>query len=429
MASAEAPSTRLEAAMSENQNTQNGAKDSSDSPEEQKASKPETRADSTVEQEASASPDKERTETSTEGSLDFDNMSPLPMPVVENWKTSISFSILGAVVYLVIWVIIARIIETSLMPSDYSGVPLWSFSDFVQDAAISITALIFFAITIVYAGVFYPSYFKEKPIVKSNKIISMLNVGIGGVIFGPYWNSILTISRSEKKCRKGYSHIVAIVCCTISILFVDYTLLTTQLPALDDVNQYIKHVDAANPRGITSSVSNKKQTFTDSELGISFKVPSNWESNNASKSDGDEIRCTYTVDDGYVRFTLIAWDDYERNESIYQKRNISRSDINTLSAIDKDRAMDLVSSNIDSVTDSTAEMVSINGKDCWLARAKGTVTSSTGKQFSAAETDYYLVDNGTVYYFILESRDYSDKANDQLANAMEQIVSSVEYDQ
>jgi hypothetical protein len=58
---------------------------------------------------------------------------------------------------------------------------------------------------ITYALRVYPSYFTDKPVFKSSKVISFANFTFGAVIFGALWNTNLT----EKK--KGVSYIVSAI--------------------------------------------------------------------------------------------------------------------------------------------------------------------------------------------------------------------------
>jgi hypothetical protein len=58
---------------------------------------------------------------------------------------------------------------------------------------------------IIYALRVYPSYFTDKPVFKSNKVISFANFTFGAVIFGILWNTNLTAK------KKGVSYIVSAV--------------------------------------------------------------------------------------------------------------------------------------------------------------------------------------------------------------------------
>ncbi|MDR1185491.1 MAG: hypothetical protein LBK67_11960 [Coriobacteriales bacterium] len=58
---------------------------------------------------------------------------------------------------------------------------------------------------IIYALIVYPSYFTDKPIFKSSKVISFANFTFGPVVFGALWNNNLT------KKKKGISYIVSAI--------------------------------------------------------------------------------------------------------------------------------------------------------------------------------------------------------------------------
>lgn len=138
------------------------------------------------------------------GSLDgiVSNSSYKPIHnVIDNWSTSIGWSIAGAICVPLIIAIIG-LITCFLANITNSYIPIFVWE------------IIYFSFLIVYVTVFYPSFFSDKPKIKSTKIINFLNLGIGGFIFGPIWNHNLTTR------KRGISYIVFACFSAISIILV-----------------------------------------------------------------------------------------------------------------------------------------------------------------------------------------------------------------
>ena len=107
----------------------------------------------------------------------------------ETWKTSVGMSICGAIVGMLV---------NSLLTS----------IGMIGTVIDSVLIVLF----IVYALVWYPSYFTDSPKLTSAGTISFLNLFAGGIIFGCLWNHNLT------RHGKGISNIVFVVFAIISIL-------------------------------------------------------------------------------------------------------------------------------------------------------------------------------------------------------------------
>lgn len=115
-------------------------------------------------------------------------------PVLQTWKTSVGFSILGVVCSALYFVLFSTI---NGYLNQWSGlIPL----------LIQLAFVVFFVIVlpIRYATIAYPSYFGSTPDNTSSKAISFWNCFFGSMffVFGPLWNHSLT------KGKKGKSNIV-----------------------------------------------------------------------------------------------------------------------------------------------------------------------------------------------------------------------------
>ncbi len=127
---------------------------------------------------------------------------PVETPVLDSWKTSVGFSILGLlgglVAFVVIWQV--SIVATALF-GDLVGLE----RQYIYPLIAFFTTTVVCTLASAYAAKSYPSYFGEKPLLRSSKQISLCNFAFGGPVFGALWNRSLTNG------TKGISHIVWIV--------------------------------------------------------------------------------------------------------------------------------------------------------------------------------------------------------------------------
>lgn len=143
---------------------------------------------------------------------------PVEAPVLVTWKTSVGFSIFGLLggpaVFLIIWGAVALV--TALF-GDLAGLD----RQYIYPLIAFFTTAVVCALGVAYAAKFYPSYFGERPMLRSSKPISLCNLAFGGPIFGPLWNRNLT------KRTKGVSHIVLIVLLALWLLGVASNVVTS----------------------------------------------------------------------------------------------------------------------------------------------------------------------------------------------------------
>jgi hypothetical protein len=107
-------------------------------------------------------------------------------PILDIWKTSIGYSILGVLTLAALMVVVNNSVGVAV-------------------AIFGIIQFAYICFQIVYAAVVYPSLFGKKPKLKSTASISFWNCAVGSFIFGPIWNANLT------KKSKGASHIVFVI--------------------------------------------------------------------------------------------------------------------------------------------------------------------------------------------------------------------------
>jgi len=120
-------------------------------------------------------------------------------PALETWKTSILFSALGLLcpaLAVGALFLIFHYLFIAASPEALSVVrPILS-------VLIPILALAYIVLLLSYPSKVYPSYFSEKPRLRSARQISFLNCFVGGLVFGLLWNRNLT------RCEKGISNYV-----------------------------------------------------------------------------------------------------------------------------------------------------------------------------------------------------------------------------
>lgn len=150
--------------------------------------------------------------------------------LLDSWSTSYGLVILG-------WLCSSALgALTRLLPDD-SGLSSPAFI-FLIVLAIAFTVLI-----LVYALVIYPSFFTDKPKLRSSKTVSFLNGFVGGIIFGFIWCSNL------KKRIRGISHgvysFIVIAALIISVISGFLLAMNEPAPSSNTANTQRIQVDSA----------------------------------------------------------------------------------------------------------------------------------------------------------------------------------------
>lgn len=193
------------------------------------------------------------------------------LPAINNWKTSVGFSILGCVSYFIVFVLLS--FGLGLAIQSYVGGPITgSAAGMFAGPFVGVFAYILIA---VYALAIYPSFFKEKPILKSSRAISFCNFFFGSIICGPLWNSNLTKSKKHKKVARGSSHIVWAILCFLAILSVGAQLVTLTIPQINYVKSYYEQ--QPSPSSTTQSLQGSQQ-HEDDVFSITFPTKPEYES-------------------------------------------------------------------------------------------------------------------------------------------------------
>ena len=285
-------------------------------------------------------------------------------PVLKNWKVSPLFSVLGAFAGLLLGDLIGALVYVSNV--------LWF-----------VVGLAYLALMIVYALVVYPSYFKERPLVKSNRAISFLNLFAGFVIFGCIWNHNLTLSQSKETPHKGVSNVVYTVLEIIGILLMIAALYLSSIP-----QGFWGHCEGL-PDVPSLSISVKNGRVIDSTAKISFAVPKGWSAEPRNSSDG--ARCYLTPENskkGGVSY-VISYSAYEMDAKYW--RELTKKDLAKAATGDLDNC---TVKEIDHGTSMFSKLV------CWRAKVMGTLQDS-GQTIPVNETFLAFYNNGFVYIYQL----------------------------
>ena len=132
------------------------------------------------------------------------------MPVVKHWNPSRASGAIGVVCFFALWSLVAFAVGSlytlALGPGELS-----------RDVGILLAGVVQLAVILVYAAVFYPSYFTGDPVLKRSDDISFANYFAGGIIFGYLWNKNIRFSQYVKRPEKGTSYVVAIVLACVGL--------------------------------------------------------------------------------------------------------------------------------------------------------------------------------------------------------------------
>lgn len=327
-------------------------------------------------------------------------------PALAQWKTSIGFSILGIVLPQIVYGFAFMPAVTFLNLYTYDLLTWVALSSYVS----VLWALVYGVLTLLYAIIFYPSYFTEKPRVRSSKAISLLNFCFGGIVFGAIWNHNLTRSKEGGKPAKGVSYIVAIVFASLSILSCLSTVFLTIVP---NVNYAHMHY-ATTSAPYQDFDADEEETYEDPEHSVTFSVPDGWEVIDMPSDSEFVFAIEPVVDSGFSwsYIDVFTVDDVQ-SEMIFDL---------TLD----DFMEDLAPEEIVDWRSTSLESTTING-------LKYNVFSGYGKEQTAAgQLDVYYSCYQTVFddrLFVFELYDYEEPVNGQpaLLSDFKQFVRFAEF--
>lgn len=354
----------------------------------------------------------------------FDGRDISSYPVLQKWKTSVGYATLGLVGNFLFFMLLTLVFACGYElyigdgPASYSAGSLGNLAG-------APAGLVTYVLLAIYAGFVYPSFFKEKPLIRSSKIISFTNPFFGGLIFGLLWNSNLTKSHLTQKEVKGSSWKYAVVLSCLAILVVGWMVLKIDLPNLEKVKSH----NASHTASSSASLTSAPEEFSDQTSGVSFTIPQDWKRGSIHSSDSTYLKCLLLPRDksDEAEIGFMSWDMYEELSS-KAKQRIARKDYN-ISLYDKADAMEDAKRYFSKIDESTAEKVTINGRQYWRVQVDGTSTEGALRDGSTAPVriiEYFSVENGYAYYFLFMCKTSTGDTED-LTKTMSQFMSSVKY--
>lgn len=318
-------------------------------------------------------------------------------PAIKGWKTSIGFSILGGAASLVLMLVFTFV---GLFVTACIGVS----ANQAMSCSGVIGAIIQNLICIVYAFWVYPSFFKEKPLIKNRNAISLLNLMFGGVIFGCIWNQNLTYARNENNPAKGVSYIVFTVLSALIIIVNIVNFAVIQLPAIEQhkVYQELKDLQAE----VHESIDPRLLRYDDSN-GVSFAVPEDWYDEYESSSSYNALYI-FPEDNGLAAI-MYCFDFSGMMKD----------------AIEREAFVEIVLGASGEPVDSSVNKVVIDNVEYEHVQGNG-FRQLDGEKIQVAYDAYFLVNTDRPIAFIYEEFENS-KFTNSYYDAFEELMKSVVY--
>lgn len=358
-------------------------------------------------------------------------------PVLRFWKTSVAFSILGVVANAMTAWAIAAIAFLILLPSFASGIESMLGALTTGLIVTMIAFIVYAALGIVYAAVFYRSYFTEKPRLTSSKAISFLNLFFGGIIFGCIWNYNLTRSQMSSKLQKGSSSIVYIVLTAVAIA--SFVLITcVYVPILSVAQDYYgsqatrverkaepdssresKARDGSKSanqpettgEGDAPNSSSSPSRYVDQSYNTSFSAPEGWEQTILSEErDAYKWKAT-SPDETNVVLLYGAFD--------------SEGEFERTSDITEEYLAGTISDNLENCTDEVIDNANVNGRAYWKMTGSGLLETDD-KTMPVSTTLYITAKNGILYVFGYDDYSQNPEAHNHYSDFLN-LLASVHY--
>ncbi len=346
------------------------------------------------------------------------------LPAIKNWKTSVGFSILGLFLSIIALVIIEIPILVAIIT--YLG-KAYSMLNVVSIAAPLSTAVMGI-LGIVYALVVYPSYFTQKPLLKSSRVISLANIFFGNIIFGCIWNYNLSQSRYLGEPKQGASYAVFASFSVASICTVAISFFLIQFPTMQLARSYYEPV--LSQEVAVSENTAESEVFSDPVSGISFSVPAGWKDTTDEHSVDGAI-CVLEPEGGNsnVMIGVMVSDVFSEmsaeDRQYLSDSGLSKEDMDT-SILDEEYIRWYHESGLTAVDESNTRLETIGGKEYWVTDVTGT-ESISGVEMDCLNYSYLNMENGVSRVFMLSSANQSDATNQKLEEALREIVESAKY--
>jgi hypothetical protein len=321
-------------------------------------------------------------------------------PALAGWKTSIIFSLLGLFVGFPLSVAISALL--SLIPTILIALVMRDGS-YMERLAVPFTILIGTTAQLLYALKVYPSYFSEKPLLKSSKLISSANLAFGGVPFGLIWNGNLT------KKTKGISYKVFAWSTIAYLVFLvsSWVAFPSTMPLSPSSSPSSSYSNATAETLPSSSVNVRPlevatggRIYTDDVTGASFAVPKEWvevpfteeELKSKGLTQGNGMQFDASEETGVNFFVIDVFNDVLTSD---ERAGLSREDVGMDYFSDSDDAeMTRAILQGSHVANPTVEIVTINSVE--YISGSG---STTGYENTVHVVLLTRIDKGYMYVF------------------------------
>lgn len=366
------------------------------------------------------------------------------LPAIRDWKDSALFSVLGffARYALLLVLVVILMFAITVCYRDMAQFVLQCTGLMPQAIGI-ISALL----GIAYAQLIYPSFFKEKPLLKSSRAIAFCNFFFGDFLFGALFSNNLTRSKKRGEPLKGRSWNVLAVLNAVGIIIFLFNITASDLPLIEyaqHVQQYVQQEEqgAESARDASGERSNQPSaetdraeetgptTFRDEASGVSFAIPAGWQRVSVPDNYNSDYKCALAPDDDSSVFVLFYTSDVYGNLTEGERQGLTREEFSTTN-FDEGNFLAFVEEGMSEVQSESCDLVTIEGNDYWCVRVDGTSSSNattTGQQIPLTEIQYYRYDNGYAYCFFLFSINQTPQTNEALSSSFASLVESVKYE-
>lgn len=334
------------------------------------------------------------------------------MPAIAAWKTSPGFAILGYLAsFFVVWMFLVTVFSLVITllfwdarGSFYAG----EYGSLAGVPALMVTSVL----RILYAVLFYRSYFTERPCFRSSRVISFCNLLFGGVIFGCCWNANMTKSRLHGRPEMGSAHWGAVILASIAIAYASFLMAYDVFPTLLTKASYPQYSAASSSSASHGSAS----VWTIPGTGTQIAIPSNW----SCQVDDRVLVLKPNYGGEYSGVIVAASDMSEYFTKKYLEENGGQFDI---SSVSEEVFLERNRSEMDSVESEEAHLVVIDGVRYWKVRTVGTYLGAPMRN-----TSLYGAFGLVVYQFALSSCGESDDTDERLFGDYSSIIESVQYE-
>lgn len=346
-------------------------------------------------------------------------------PAIVDWKTSTGFSILGFLISplvagcitVAIFVLINVYLGRAAQAASSSA--LMNLSGMIGGAVWAILG-------IGYASFLYSSYYRQKPAIKSQRLMSFLNLLFGGILFGCLWNANLTICKLTGDVRKNAASVVFMVLAVLQVVLTLVYFVLFQMPQLQYVKEYYEGRYAPDLTNAAVAMVGGAE-YADEALGLSFTIPEGWQEKELSE-ERKYVKAKFLpegeVDVGIVYSVFDLWGE---DATPYERELMQRSDFDMDYFAPEDFA-GVVEGDLDECSGESCCSISLGGNLYYLYTGSGYVKSSQLPKASYVQESIavHVVDGWAIMFQLIAP---SESAHQEHISDLLAFAASVRYSQ